>query len=369
MLHTSVSIPYRPQGLDRGPAETPTPFSRPSSAFSGARISLSPAGLRADLASVPRALAFAQAASSHSSLQHHSGAQTDSARPSTGHRPGQQTTDSEQSLAQVASAQPPQNSQSFKGSRQRPHSAKTSTLEPHLARSRIQRPQSAKTHTVQPPFWTGRMQQTEPAQASSAKNQMDEGLMQQSQSDEGSQQKPQSCAASSHRPQSEGHGASRLSQAQKLVSPGAATGSPHSALRTVPEDFPTALQPGPFKQGSPAEGRAGSLRAWRGMHSQPCTSEAANETASLGQNSHVRHSSSRPLSAQQQHGKHRQTPESEAHDQQADPAHMQLDQENALPVRASLRSGTPPKPRGRSTLTQWQAPNQAAALDLTEQER
>jgi len=373
VLRTSVSIPYR-QGLDQGRAESP--FSRPSSA-SLSRVSLSSAGLRADLGSAPRPPTFPVSASP----QPRTAAQTHSVVASSRQRiaVNMQGFDDMQRNGHSASVQNAQTGSvqraAAHGGQQRPHSAKATTQQSYIVKRKVQRPQSAMGRTVQPPFWTGSLgQDASSQQATIGSLSDDESNMQQSQPDQGSMQQPGPREDILQRPQSAGRSrssssfeASRLSQTQLGTSPESPSSSHYSTLRTVPEDEATCLQAGPVRQGASGEGRAGSLRAQRGMYSQPCTSDASTEAASPSQ---AKQGSSRPGSAQRQHGEHRQSARSRADGQQPANGQGQLsNQENAVDCMAGMRSGTPPKPRGRSTLSAWEGQQHNSTLDLTDQER
>ncbi|KAA6427234.1 MAG: hypothetical protein FRX49_02991 [Trebouxia sp. A1-2] len=373
VLRTSISIPLRPSGQDLAPADSP--FSRPTSA-SGSRISLSPAGLRAGLTSAPRPPPFPISASP----QPPTGAQTDSAEANhmqradtyqhaSGSTQGGVYGDANDS-ARGSHLQGQQ--ASLKGSKQRPQSAKASTQSPDLAKHISKRPQSATSHR-QPPFWTGNMQ---PQQEEESHCQLaDEGCLQQPHCKTGmSQQSVPHDGKTRRRPQSAGQcrlsadtQGSRLAQTPGDMSHEAHASSHLSPLRTVPEDMPAAMQAGIDRQTMSAEGRAGSLRAWRGMYSQAGTSEPAREAASVTQGTQVRQSSSRPSSAQRQKAGKGKKPSS-----LGQPAvlnqQQQLDRGDAVPIDLSRRIGT--STRGRSTLSEWPGPTaDGFHVALTDQER
>ena len=377
VLRTSVSIPSRPSGQDLAPADSP--FSRPSSA-SGSRISLSPAGLRAGLASAPRPPPFPISASPQSPTS----TQTDSAEAYHMHRAdtyqhapgsaqggvyGDANDSAEGGYLQGQQA-------SLKGSKRRPQSAKASTQSSDLVQHALQRPQSATSHR-QPPFWTGNMQ---PQQEEESHRQLaDEGCLQQSHSKSGmSQQSVPHDGTTRRRPQSAGQCTlSADTQGSRLAeTPGDMRREMHasshlSSLRTVPEDMPAAMQAGTDRQGTPAEGRAGSLRAWRGMYSQAGTSEPAREAASATHGSRVKQSSSRPSSAQRQKtGKGKVLPSGSQVQSAAIDQQQQLDTGNAVPIDVSRRSGMPTRSGGRSNLSEWAGPiANGYIVHLTNQER
>ncbi len=376
VLHTSVSISSRPSGQDLAPADSP--FSRPSSA-SGSRISLSPAGLRAGLASAPRPPPFPISASP----QPPTDAQTDSAEAGHMHRADvhQHASGSAQGGVHAdandnAGGGYLRGQQaSLKGSKQRSQSAKASTQSSGLVKHTLQRPQSAMSHR-QPPFWTGHMQ---PQQEEDPHCQLaDEGRLQQPHSKPGmSQQSVPYDGTMRQRPQSAGQcrlsadtQGLRLTQTPGDMSHEMRASSHLSSLRTVPEDMPAAMQAGTDRQGTSAEGRAGSLRAWRGMYSQAGTSEPAREAASATHGSRVKQSSSRPTSAQRQKtGKGKRASSSQVQPAAID-QQQQLDRGDALPIDVSRRTGTPTRSRGRSTLSEWAGPTaDGFIVDLTDQER
>ncbi len=261
---------------------------------------------------------------------------------------------------------------SLKGSKQRPQSAKASTQSSDLVKRTLQRPQSATSHR-QPPFWTGNMQ---PLQEEESHRQLaEEDCLQQSHSKSGmSQQSVPRDGTTRRRPQSAGQcrssadiQGSRLAQSSGDMSHEARASSRLSPLRTVPEDMPAAMQAGTDRQGMFGEGRAGSLRAWRGMFSQAGTSEPATEAASATQGSRVRQSSSRPSSAQQQKAGKGKKPSSQGQPAAID-QQQQLDRGDVLPIDPSRRTGTPP--RGRSTLSESPGPTaNGFIVGLTNQER
>ncbi len=261
---------------------------------------------------------------------------------------------------------------SLKGSKRRPQSAKASTQSSDLIKRTLQRPQSATSHR-QPPFWTGNMQPQQ--EEESHRQPADEDCLQQSHyKSRMSQQPVPHDGTTRRRPQSAGQcrlsadtQGSRLAQSSGDMSHEARASSRLSPLRTVPEDMPAAMQAGTDRQGLSDEGRAGSLRAWRGMYSQAGTSEPAREAASATQGSRVRQGSSRPSSAQQQKAGKGKKPSSQGQPAAID-QQQQLDRGDALPVDPSRRTGTPP--RGRSTLSEWPGPTaNGLVVGLTNQER
>ena len=160
---------------------------------------------------------------------------------------------------------------------------------------------------------------------------------------------------------------SRLAQSSGDMSHEARASSRLSPLRTVPEDMPAAMPAGTDRQGTSGEGRAGSLRAWRGMYSQAGTSEPATEAASVTQGSRVRQSSSRPSSAQQHKAGKGKKPSSQGQPAAID-QQQQLDRGDAVPIDVSRRTGTPP--RGRSTLSEGPGPTaNGFIVGLTDRER
>ena len=366
VLRTSVSIPFRSHGLDQTPADSP--ISQPPSALMS-RVSLTPSGLRADLASAPRPPPFPAAASS----QLPTSAQTDSAMQ-TAHVDQHASSSGQGSSASSQSALA-SHMQSSRGCKQRPYSARASTQakESHLVKRRVQRPHSAMSHVVQPPFWTGSMQQAESSQQHASHRAIedsmerplpDEGHMQQPRSQQGRMQRPQSAGQSRSSARFE---TSRLSDTQEDVSHAVSASSQHMPLKTVPEDMPACMQSGTDSQGTSAEGRTQSLRAWQDTYSQPRpgTSEAASSF-----HNPVKHGSSRPLSAERQHNGQQHA--SGLPVQQAAKAQRQpRDEGGALaPSDVSRRSSTPPRPRGRSTLSRADSVTpQGPTLDLTHQER
>ncbi len=259
----------------------------------------------------------------------------------------------------------------LKGSKQRPQSAKASTQSSDLVKRTLQRPQSATSHR-QPPFWTGNMQ---PLQEEESHRQLaDEDCLQPSHFKSGmSQQSKPHDGTTRRRPQSAGQcrlsadtQGSRLAQSSGDLSHEARASSRLSPLRTVPEDMPAAMQAGTDRQGTSGEGRAGSLRAWRGMYSQAGTSEPATEAASVT-GSRVRQSSSRPSSAQRQKAGKEKKPSSQGQPAAID-QQQQLDRGDAVPIDVSRRTGTPP--RGRSTLSEGPGPAaNGFVVGLTDHER
>ena len=261
---------------------------------------------------------------------------------------------------------------SLKGSKQRPQSAKASTQSSDVVKHTSQRPQSAKSHR-QPPFWTGNMQ---PLQEEESHCQLaDEDCLQQPHSksrmsqlsvphDGTTQRRPQSAGQCRSSADTQG---SRLAQTPGGLIHEAHASSRLSPLRTVPEDMPAAMQAGTDRQGISDEGRAGSLRAWRGMYSQAGTSEPAREATSATQGSRVRQSSSRPSSAQQQKAGKGKKPSSQGQPAAID-QQQQLDRGDGHPIDPSRRTGTPP--RGRSMLSEWPGSTvNGFAVGLTDQER
>ena len=292
-MRTAVSIPYKAQGN--------SPSSRPSSATSVPRISLSLGGIRSYLGSTSRPPAAPVSAVPGTPAQtdcpggiiqrDHA---VDLASPAVDM---QSTATRKCNVLQQKELQPAAvQSQTAKGSKQRSQSAQALAHRPLSGNSKTgKRPQSAVTPTVQPPFWTGSMQQVESSyQVDDCWRQPE--LHQQS----GLQQPPAEQDAAQ---QGSGHGIT-LQQSQsgadssqpshKGVSNVAAAGN--QALRTVPEDDATALQPGQFRQTALPEGRAGSLRAWQGLYTQASVSDAASN----GQQSQTLNSTSRPTSAAKQ---------------------------------------------------------------------
>ena len=375
VLRTSVSIPSRPSGQDLAPADSP--FSRPSSA-SGSRISLSPAGLRAGLVLAPRPPPFPVSASP----QPPASAQTPSAEVDYMHRADthQHASGSAQGGVRANANDTAQGGYlqgqqaGLKGSKQRPQSAKASTQSPDLVQHKLQRPQSATSHR-QPPFWTGNMQ---PQQEEESHRQLaDEGCLPQPHSISGmSQQSVPHDGTTRRRPQSaekcrlsaDTQG-SRLAKTPGDMSQEARASSHLSSLRTVPEDMPAAMQAGTDRQGMSGEGRAGSLRAWRGMYSQGGTSEPAREAASATQGSRVRESSSRLSSAQRQKAGKGKKPSSQGRPAAID-QQQQLDIGDVPAMDLSRRTGTPTRSRGRSALSEWPAPAATGSVvGLTHQER
>ena len=261
----------------------------------------------------------------------------------------------------------------LKGSKQRPQSAKASTQSSDLTKRTLQRPQSATSHR-QPPFWTGNMQ---PLQEEESHHQLaDEDCLQQPHSKSRmSQHSVPHDGTPRRRPQSAGQcrlsadtQGSRLAQTSGDLSHEARASSHLSPLRTVPEDMPAAMQAGTDRQGMSDEGRAGSLRAWRGMYSQAGTSEPAREAASATQGSRVRQSSSRPSSAQQQKAGKGKKPSGSQGQPAVIDQQQQLDRGDAVPTDLSRRTGTPP--RGRSTLSERPGPTaNGFVAGLTDQER
>lgn len=364
VLQTSVSIPFRPHGLDQTRADSPI-CQAPSASVS--RVCLTPSGLRpsADLASAPRPPPFPAAASSQlpTSAQTDSAMQTADAHQHASSRGQGSSASSQSALASHV--------QSSRGCKQRPYSARAPTQEKesHLVKRRVQRPHSAMSHAVQPPFWTGSMQQAESSQQHASHRAIedsmrrplpDEGHMQQPRSQQGRMQRPQSAGQSRSSAKGE---TCRLSDTQEDMSHAAAASSQHMPLKTVPEDMPACVQSGTGRQGTPAEGRTQSFRGWQDTHSQPRpgTSEAAPST-----HNPVKHGLSRPSSAE------RQQQASGPPVQQAAKAQQQPRDEGSglAPPDVSRRSSTPPRPGGRSTLSRADSVTpQGPTLDLTHQER
>ncbi len=265
---------------------------------------------------------------------------------------------------------------SLKGSKQRPQSAKASTQSSDLVEHILQRPQSATSHR-QPPFWTGNMQPQQ--EEESHRQPADEDCLQQPHSKSGMSQQsvPHDGTTRRRRPQSAGQcrlsgdtQGLRLAQTPGGMSHEMRASSHLSPLRTVPEDMPAAMQAGTDRQGTSGEGRAGSLRAWRGMFTQAGTSEPAREAASATHGSRVNQSSSRPSSAQQQKPGKGKKPSGSQMQPAAIDQQQQLDRGDALPTDLSRRTGTPTRSRGRSTLSEGAVSTaDGFIVDLTDQER
>ncbi|KAL0035491.1 hypothetical protein WJX77_008723 [Trebouxia sp. C0004] len=373
VLHTTVSISSRPSAQDLASGDSP--FSRPSSA-SGSRISLSPAGLRAGLASAPRPPPFPISASP----QPPTGSQTDSAEADHMHRADthQHASGSAQGGVHMDGNDTAWGGYlqgqhtNLKGGNQRPQSAKASTQSSDLTKDTLQRPQSATSYR-QPPFWTGNMQpqQEEESHCQPA----DEGCLQQPHPKSGmSQQSVPPDGTTRRRPPSAGQcrlsadtQGLRLAQTPGDLSHEARANSHLSPLRTVPEDMPAAMQAGTGRQSMSAEGRAGSLRAWRGMYSQAGTSEPAREAASATHGGRV---SSRPNCAQQQKAGKGKKPSGPQMQPAAINQQQQLARGDSVRTYVSRRTSTPTRSRGRSTLSERPGPTaNGFIVDLTDQER
>ena len=305
-MRTAISIPCKAQGN--------SPSSRPLSAASVPRISLSLGGIRSELGSAPRPHPAPVSAFPGTTAQtdcpegiNQRGDIVDLARPAVEMQP---TAASNCNVLQQEELKPIEPAavqrQGFKGSKQRPQSAQPLAHRPLSGNSRPgKRPQSAVTPTTQPPFWTGSMQEVE------LSYQVDDCWRQPEQHHQGVLQQPQAGLDAARglghgtilqRPQSASSVRSSHSAGAESTQPGhrgvgnmAAAGN--QALRTVPEDDATALQPGQFRQTALPEGRAGSLRAWRGMYTQASASRAALDS----QQGQTLHSNLRPTSAAKQH--------------------------------------------------------------------
>lgn len=416
-LRTSVSISYRGHGNSSA--------SRPSSAAHASRISLSTGGLRGVTPPGPASHPTPGPAAAPG-IQAASGRQVDATALVRSNPDMHGGAPSGDGVVQRQMLQPEESasvqSQGFRGSRQRPHSAQASAKRPLSGSSKApRRPQSANptavtastvTPTAQPPFWTGRMQQHE------SLHQLDESCILDAQSHDTWQQpiadgdevqQPTGHQARRQRPQSASPG--RNPSAAGASSSGrngtALASSPCTALRTVPEDAAAAVQPGKplFQQGALPESRAGSLRAWRGMYTQPSTSQAASQeekgqshsrrpsSASLQQKasrpssatrSHtasMSSSASRPNSAQNQvvqqqqdagvrrgsHSSARSRPGSPSSEKQAGSEGEVGGQEHLAP--GNLQANMLPRPGVQSPVAEEGGRELAAAPDLTEQER
>ena len=413
-LRTSVSISHR------GHANSSA--LRPSSAPHASRISLSTGGLRGP---TPPGSASHPAAGPASApgIQEASRRQSDAAAlvMSNPGMPGgaaggdgimQRQASQHEGSACVQS-------QGFRGSKRRPHSAQASARRPLPGSSKAsRRPQSANptalnpptaTPTAQPPFWTGRMQQNESShhpEEDCIFDAQSPNICQQPSTCEDGVQQPAGHQGYRQRPQSASPG--RAPPAAGASSSGTALASgPCTALRTVPEDAAAALQPSkPLLQPSGLpEGRAGSLRAWRTMYTQPSVSQAASheETGqSHGRrprNASLQQKASCPSSATQSHSA--STPPGASH---PNSAQYQVVQQEAEVRRgshssASSRPGSHssekqagsagegrgggedcsatgnrqaymlPRPGGRSPVAEEGMREPAAALNLTELER
>lgn len=170
----------------------------------------------------------------------------------------------------------------------------------------------------------------------------------------------------------------------------AASGS-GSGLKTVPEDGVTALQPGQIRQAALPEGRAGSLRAWRGMYTQASISEAAgheqqeqSHPGTLRPTSGSQQTRSRPSSAARASNASRSSSASGSTSTQGQQQHMQGGFQKptvqaglaerpgnslAHKASASMQSSTLPKHGVKGSLLEVEGQEQAAALDLTDAER
>lgn len=309
-------------------------------------------------------------------------------------------------------------SQGFRGSKQRPHSAQAAAKRPLSGSSKApRRPQSATTTAVtpsvvtpiaQPPFWTGCLQQH------GSSHQLDDGFIsdahnhdtwQQPRRGEDSVQQPAGQQGHRERPHSASpvH-ASSLAGASSHGKSGTAS-SRCTAFRTVPEDV-AALQPGKplLQQAALPESRAGSLRAWRGTYTQASTCRTAphgekgdNHSRQLCNAAPQQKAScptgitrpqtaarpskaSRPNSAQGQvvqqqpvgvqRGSHASTlprPGSESSGKKAGGVGSSEGQDHL--AGGNLQACMLPRPEGKSPVAEDGAGKLAAALDLTETER
>lgn len=406
-LRTSVSVSYRGSSM-----------SRPSTAANPSRISLSTGGFRGvtpqGSVSLPppdpdsaTAQAGAQAASRRQG-DNTALVSSDSGMP---HSAAQGAAAVQRQMSQPEGSASVQ-TQGFRGSKQRPHSAQASAKRPLSGSSKApRRPQSAVTSTAgtspavtptpQPPFWTGCMQQLELSplpDEGCLSDIFDHDTRQQPKACEHGLQQPAGHKPSRQRPQSASSGCNPLA-ASSGTNDTAVARSPCKALRTVPEAAAArpALQPDQpvFKQATLAMGRAGSLRAWRGMYTQASTSQGYASHEEKGQNSRTRpgstsqqHRASRPSTTRPHSasGSTSVTWPNSAHQQgvqQQKPGAQRGSDKLALPAseeqasgqgqrclaNSSLQACTLPRPAGRGAVAEEEGRERAAVLDLTEAER
>ncbi|KAL3137184.1 structural constituent of cytoskeleton [Trebouxia sp. C0010 RCD-2024] len=405
-LHTSVSATYRGYPNNTQP--------RPSSAAHASRISLSTGGVRVTPAGSvlhpfpdPPVSTFAKAesVSSDADMQCSAVLEDDVMQRQVSRLQGS-----------ASALSPTALNQGFRGSTQAPYLAQSPAKQPLSGSSKApRRPQSAAhpsavhppamTPTAQPPFWTGCMQLESSHQPSEHISSgiyahdawqhpgTNDNPVQQSTGQMGGRQRPQS-ASPRHAAgaASSGRSARSTSQSELVAS------SPCTALRTVPEDTGTALQPCQplFTQAAIPEGRAGSLRAWRGMYSQATLSQVgAGDENNQGSRSGASGASDqhytvqRPASTARTHSVSRSTHASRPHSTQAQDVQRQqsearrgahtLDPHTAesqakghrqgRPASAGVQAGMLPESAGRGTVGEEEGREAGAALDLTKAER
>lgn len=407
-LLTSISTSHR----DRTNSNQP----RPSSAAHSSRISLSTGGLRAN----PPGSVLHPSRDPPVSVPAQAGTPVvagdsiSSAIDSAAHENSVVQRQASHSQGFASALSPAAQNQGFRGSAQRPQSAQASAKRPLSGSSSKapRRSQSAAvpraveppavTPTPQPPFWTGCMQQLplaaphQPNERISANTyahdtwqhpKTGKSAVQQPTGQKGGRQRPQSA--------SPGHAAGAASSqasARGMDQTGLAS-RPSPALRAVLEDTGTALQhsKGPFPQAALPEGRAGSLRAWRGMYTQASTSQvAAGDEAGQGSRSGacdasahrpagaaqphrvaISSSASRPHSTQDQGVQQQQSEAQGASHTSGSPAaekqgsgHWQRH-----PASGSMQACKLAGPAGKGTMAEEEGREPGAALDLTEAER
>lgn len=412
-LHTSVSATYRGHPNSTQP--------RPSSAAHASRISLSTGGVRATPAGYllhspdPPVSTSGQAGTPVGCQTQVGAAESVSSdadmQSSAVHEAGVVQRQVSQPQGSASTPSPTPLNQGFRGSTQLPDSAQAPAKRPLSGNSKApRRPQSAAhpttvdppamTPTAQPPFWTGCMQleSSHPysEQISSDMYAHDawqhprvgDNPVQQSTGHKGGRQRPQSAS-----PGYAAGAASSRASARATSQSGLVAGSPCTALRTVPEEAGTALQPcqPPFPPAAIPEGRAGSLRAWRGMYTQatPSQIEASDET-NEGSRSGVsgafdqHHKVLRPATAARSHRVSRSTRASRPHSAHAQGVQQQQSgarqrppaaenqakgRRQGRPASAGVQAGMLPEPAGRGVVGEEEGREAGAVLDLTEAER